>query len=164
MHIEVFCDGSATTADKPGGYAFVILVDGIKYTEASGHIPKATNNVAELTAAISGLEYVKQHPSLSGAKSITLISDSQLALKYASGEYRCRKPHLVPLYCKLRQLYIKMNITTKWVKGHSGDIFNEQCDVLAKAAREGAVVTPNDRRLCQSTTPFEDTLLAGDHE
>jgi ribonuclease HI len=141
MHVEVYCDGSATTGDQPGGWAFVILVDGNKITEGSGHLAKATNNVAELTAAIRGLEHVLNSPSLSGAVSITLVSDSQLVLKYANGQYQCRKYHLVPLYCKLRQLHDKLKVTTRWVKGHSGEEHNERCDALAKAARSAVPQT-----------------------
>lgn len=143
MTIEIYCDGSATTADKPGGYGFIVVVDGIKKYEGCGHLAKATNNVAELTAAVSGLEFVLNDPSLSSASPLILISDSQLTLKYATGEYLCRKPHLVPLYCRLRQLHKKMNFQTKWVKGHSGDTHNERCDQLAKAAREDSNVGTN---------------------
>jgi ribonuclease HI len=136
MHVEVYSDGSATTNDKPGGFAYVLVVDGVKLAEGSGHLNKATNNVAEITAAIRGLEHVQNDTSLAGADTITLVSDSQLVLRYSTGEYQCRKPHLVPLYCKLRQLHNKLKIKTRWVKGHSGDEHNERCDVLAKKARE----------------------------
>ena len=115
MLIEVYSDGSGTTDEKPGGYGFVICVNRVKVAEGSGHLPKATNNVAELTAAISGLEYVTTHDlpgvdavssaECSAAEGIVLISDSQLVLKFASGEYQCRKPHLLPLMLKLRKLY-----------------------------------------------------------
>ena len=135
MNVEIYADGSATTADKPGGYGFVLVVDGIKEYEGCGHLVRATNNVAEITAAIRGLEYVKNDARLINADTIILVSDSQLVLRYASGEYQCRKPHLVPLYCKLRQLHNKLNIKTRWVKGHSGDLHNERCDILAKTAR-----------------------------
>lgn len=164
MHVEVYCDGSATTANLPGGWGVVILVDGIKYTEASGHLAKATNNVAELTAAISGLEYVQNHPGLSCADQITLVSDSQLTLRYSTGEYQCRKYHLVPLFCKLRQLHDKLKIKTRWVKGHTGDTYNEQCDILAKNARGGQTVAPKDPSDPITQIPYEDTLQAGDHE
>lgn len=164
MIVEVYCDGSATTADKPGGYAFVILVDGVKYTEASGHLAKATNNVAELSAAISGLEYVLNDAGLSCAQSIVLVSDSQLTLRYATGEYQCRKYHLVPLFCKLRQLHDKLKITTRWVRGHSGEAHNEQCDQLAKAARGGQTVAPKSPSMQVAQVPYEDTLQAGDED
>ncbi len=164
MHVEVYCDGSATIATLPGGWAFVVLVDGVKYTEGSGFLAKATNNIAELTAAISGLEFVQNDPGLAHSTSITLVSDSQLTLRYASGEYQCRKYHLVPLYCKLRQLHDKLKIKTRWVKGHSGETTNERCDELAKAARGGQTVTAQSSSLPLTPIPYEDTLQAGDHE
>jgi ribonuclease HI len=138
--IEVYSDGSATTADLPGGWGFVICVNGIKVAEGSGHMPKATNNVAEITAAISGLEYVATHdlPGVDGScdtRSIVLISDSQLVLHFADSSWNCKKPHLLPYVLKLRKLYRELNATTRWVKGHAGDEQNERCDVLAKHAR-----------------------------
>jgi ribonuclease HI len=163
MLIEVYSDGSATVATEPGGWAFVICVDGVKVAEGSGHLSTATNNVAEVTAAIRGLEYVAttdlcgcvgstvitsdaQNDSADGTR-IVLISDSQLTLRWATGEYRCKKWHLVPHVIQLRKLLQKLNAETRWVKGHNGDEHNERCDVLAKAARE---------------TPPADTLRQGD--
>lgn len=144
MIFEVYSDGSATTADKPGGYAFVICLDGVKIGEGSGHLPKATNNVAEVTAAICGLEALmatkefqqnNAGPNPAVQQQVVLVSDSQLVLGYASGQYQCRKYHLLPLYLKLRKLYGALGAETKWVKGHSGEEHNERCDVLAKTAR-----------------------------
>ena len=141
MLLEVFSDGSATTGDKPGGYGFVICVGGVKVAEGSGHIPKATNNVAEITAAIAGLEYISTHDipgmgELDTVPTIVLVSDSKLVLGYANGEYQCRKPHLLTIFLKLRKLYRQLNAETRWVRGHTGDEHNERCDQLAKAARE----------------------------
>jgi ribonuclease HI len=135
MKVEIYTDGSATTADKPGGWAYVIIVDGKVYRERSGHLGKATNNVAELTAAIEGLTDVAGDIVLRAAPEKYLVSDSQLVLKYATGEYQCRKFHLVPLYIKLKKLYGELNATTSWVRGHSGNEHNERCDKLANAAR-----------------------------
>jgi len=142
--IEVYSDGSGTTMDKSGGWAFVICVDGVKVAEGSGSLIKASNNVAEVTAAIRGLDYVAT-TDLTGCDSndgetngarIVLISDSQLTLKWATGEYQCKKWHLMPHVIQLRKLVGKLEVTTRWVKGHAGDQYNEECDKLAKAARE----------------------------
>jgi ribonuclease HI len=135
MKIEVYCDGSSNgKTGAIGGWAFVVVIDGVKNHEDSGKEANATNNTMELRAAINALEYVaKNYPQCTD---ITLISDSQLALNYANGTYRCKKPHLVPFYCKIRQLHDKLKITTKWERGHSGEPNNERCDQLAKAARE----------------------------
>lgn len=144
MKIEVYTDGSATTADKPGGWAYVIVVEGQKQSEGSGHLPKATNNVAEITAAIEGLKAASLYAANANGNAgrapgstydIELVSDSQLVLRYATGEYQCRKYHLIPLYIQLKKHFQAAKATTRWVRGHSGDTYNEQCDKLAKAAR-----------------------------
>ena len=63
MVISVYSDGSAQTKDKPGGWAAVILIDGVVHEELSGHLELATNNDAELIAAIQGLDYVSTYIS-----------------------------------------------------------------------------------------------------
>ena len=135
MNIDVYTDGSATTFDKPGGWAFVIVVDGVKAHEGSGSLVKATNNMAELTAGIEGLTYVSKEPKYAGA-TVTLVSDSNLVLHFADGQWKCKEMRLAVLCAMIKTLYNKLGATTRWVKGHSGDEHNETCDVLAKAARK----------------------------
>src|ERR1700677_495243 len=119
MRVEVYTDRSATTSDQPGGWAVVVLVDGVKYYEGYGHLPRATNNVAELTAAAEGLRYVEGEPFLCTSDDIVLISDSQLTLHFADSTWQCKKQHLVPITIKLRKLYRSLNASTRWVKGHN---------------------------------------------
>jgi ribonuclease HI len=150
MLIEIYCDGSSEgNSTGKGGWAYVLVVDGVKATEGSGHLAKATNNIAEITAAISGLKAASSYirncstPNDDGL-GVTLISDSQLVLRYATGEYQCKKWHLVPLYIELRKLYKEIGATTRWVKGHAGDPNNERCDELAKAAKGDPTPKPQD--------------------
>ena len=160
MMFEVYCDGSATTGDKPGGFAFVLCCDGVKIGEGSGHLTKATNNVAEITAAIRGLDAVSKTrefqlyitENAGKLPATTLVSDSQLTLKYANGEYQCRKYHLLQLYLELRRHYQKIGATTRWVKGHSGDEHNERCDELAKAARANPNIQTQISQVSASST------------
>lgn len=139
MKIELYSDGSGNTFDSEGGYGWRIVVDGVPVKDGSGYLPKATNNVAEITAAIAGLEEVKKlYPNLNvqNGDSIELVADSQLVLGYASGAYTCKALHLLPLYLKLRSIYKELNCTQRWVKGHNKDTHNEACDQLAKTARQ----------------------------
>lgn len=138
MKIDVYSDGSGNTFDSDGGWGFRILVDGVHLVDGSGYLKSATNNVAELTAAIEGLTAAQNYiTNMKPEKpEVTLISDSQLVLGYASGKYQCKAVHLGQLYIKVKKLYKDLNATTKWVKGHSGDEHNEACDLLAKTARE----------------------------
>lgn len=132
--VQVYSDGSATTADKPGGYAYVIVTDGVVLESGSGGIPSSTNNVAELTAALSGLERVKELGLK--YKTLELVSDSMLVLNYTNGNWKCKKMHLAMLHAKLRKLHEELKVNTMWVKGHSGNEHNETCDQLAKAERD----------------------------
>ena len=54
-----------------------------------------TNNVAELSAMLDGLELVA---GLSERiESLTVVGDSQLALNIVSGKWKCKAPHLKPI-------------------------------------------------------------------
>jgi len=138
MKIDVYSDGSGNTFDSDGGWGFRILVDDKVLLDDSGYLPAATNNVAELTAAIEGLKAAKAYIAAAKPKNpqVTLISDSQLVLGYANGQYKCKAIHLAQLYIQVKSLFSELRTTAKWVKGHSGDPNNEACDALAKAGRE----------------------------
>lgn len=141
MKIEVYADGSGNTMESDGGWGFRIIVDGNHLVDGSGYLAKATNNVAELTAAIEGLQAAKNYINNMNLESpeVVLVSDSQLALNYANGSWKCKAIHLGPLRIKLQNLYKELNASVRWVKGHSGDEHNEACDKLAKVARENKV-------------------------
>ena len=146
MLIEVYADGSGNTFDSDGGYGWRLVIDGTLSAEGSGYLSKATNNVAEITAAIEGLNYAKDYIRLNGLQQqsppdVYLVSDSQLVLGYASGSYQCKALHLTQLYIQLKKVFKDVNGKTRWVKGHSGDEHNEGCDKLAKAARLGKGLT-----------------------
>jgi len=136
--IETYSDGSGNTMDGDAGWGFVVVVDGVNIKESSGYLIKGSNNVAELTAAIQGLKYVDAYIQAAQLTSydVTLISDSQLVLGYASGLYKCKAIHLGTLNIELKKYYNRLSASGRWVKGHSGDKFNEICDVLAGEARK----------------------------
>lgn len=159
MKIEVYSDGSATTADKEGGWGAVVLVNGNLYKEFSGHLVSATNNDAELWAAIQGLEGVIEYLcTFQGSEGpefeVTLISDSEIILNWANGKYKFKQIDKLPLYDALRRLVKKLRVKTQWVRGHSGNIWNERCDKLANDARKGIPIKDLD-----SANPKVDTRI-----
>lgn len=145
MKVEIYTDGSATTGDKPGGWAYVLVVDGEKKAECCGHMTGATNNDAEMQAAIEGLKAAEkliseQFTALMrdlefSYPEVSLVSDSQLILGWASGEYRFKQADKIEKYNELSGLMRKLRAKTRWVRGHNGDEFNERCDTLANQAR-----------------------------
>ena len=149
MKIEVYADGSATIATRPGGYGWVIVQDGVKVQEGSGRIENATNNDAELEAAIMGLAYVlKMTASMVGElPEVELVSDSQIILGWANGTNKFKQKKKMKKFESLSFLVKRLQAKTRWVKGHDGDEHNERCDKLAGWARKGTKETPKkDRR------------------
>ena len=68
--------------------------------EIAEGLGETTNNVAEYTAAIRGLERAAEL----GATDVVLRSDSQLLINQLSGRYRVKSEHLIPLHRRLREL------------------------------------------------------------
>lgn len=145
MLIEVYSDGSATVATKPGGYGWVIVIDGQKVSEGNGYMDLASNNDAELEAAIQGLAQVLKmrinNEIPIGAHEIYLVSDSQIVLGWVDGTYRFKQRSKIQKYQQLMHVCQKLNVKTRWVQGHSGDEHNERCDRLANLGRHG--MTPD---------------------
>jgi len=139
MHIEVYSDGSGMTKKTPAGYGFVVTRDGIKVYEGSGHIEFGTNNDAELQASIEGLDSLNDYMKVENldlkSMDVTLVSDSQIILNWASGKNAFKQEEKMDKYIKLLRLMGQFNVKTRWVPGHSGDVNNERCDKLANAAR-----------------------------
>jgi ribonuclease HI len=147
--IEIFCDGSGTTWDKCGGFGWVILVDGVFHSEASGHAKRATNNDMEMSAAINGLlqaaAIIKRYsnerlyafePKAESIK-VKLCSDSQIVLGWANGTYRFKQEEKFARFDVLRTLFENLKAEAVWIKGHNGHKWNERADVLAHYGRTG---------------------------
>ncbi len=132
--INIYCDGSSTGKVGPGGWAYVIVgleTDDVLQKGSGGDL-KTTNNQMELTGAIEGLAKLAEIGLFEAQ--YTLVSDSMYCLGIANGTYNAKKN--VELAKRLRSLYLKFtNIQTKWVKGHSGDFYNDMCDKRAKYER-----------------------------
>lgn len=184
MKIEVYSDGSATSDCKPGGYGWVMVKDGVKHSEGNGHMDRASNNDAELEAAIQGLiavfKVLPMHTLENGGTQprVELVSDSQLVLGWADGTYRFKQAAKMDKFNALRALVQRMGVTTRWVRGHMGDEHNERCDKLANEARTGKeradkkpkkIKEPNDSKIGTKKTSIfcvwhEETLKVVDLE
>lgn len=133
--ISVYADGSSFgRSNQPGGWAYIIVKDGVQICSGYGGSPKTTSNVMELMGAIEGLKALIANGLVNTGEPIELVCDSKYVLGLASGEYKPKKN--VSLATEIRRLAIATGITTRWVRGHAGETFNEQCDVLAKQGKE----------------------------
>jgi ribonuclease HI len=99
--VIVACDGAARGNPGPAGIGVQITdTTGAVLAEVAEGIGVATNNVAEYTAAIRGLERVAEL----GATDVLLRSDSRLLVEQLSGTYRVKNPTLQRLHARVRSL------------------------------------------------------------
>lgn len=88
-----------------------------------------TNNVAEYTALVRGLEAAK----VLGAKKLHVKADSELIVRQVNGIYRCKSPDLKPLYEKALTLMRQIgDVEVKHVYRED----NSRADALANAAMD----------------------------
>jgi ribonuclease HI len=99
--LVIHCDGAARGNPGPAGSgAFLTTPSGEVIDEIAVGLGETTNNVAEYTAAILGLERAKEL----GAREVLLRSDSQLLINQLNGVYRVKTAHLQPLHRRIREL------------------------------------------------------------
>jgi ribonuclease HI len=99
--VIVACDGAARGNPGPAGIGVRIAdTNGTVLAEIAEGIGVATNNVAEYTAAIRGLE----RAAALGATEVLLRSDSRLLVEQLSGRYRVKNPTLQRLHTRVRSL------------------------------------------------------------
>ncbi|HJR98934.1 MAG TPA: ribonuclease HI family protein [Actinomycetota bacterium] len=97
----VACDGASRGNPGPAGAGVQITDDeGVVLAEIAEALGETTNNVAEYTAVIRGLERAHEL----GATRVLLRSDSQLLINQLTGLYRVRTPHLQPLHRRVLEL------------------------------------------------------------
>ena len=135
-YIELFTDGACSGNPGPGGWG-VILRYGQYEKELSGGEDETTNNRMELTAAIKGLEALKE-PCV-----VRLVTDSKYVsdgiIKGWAESWRRnnwiksdKKPALNPdLWEMLLGLVSQHEMHYHWVKGHESNVNNNRCDQQA---------------------------------
>ena len=126
MHI----DGAARGNPGPAAYAVVIARDGGPVVEEADVIGTATNNVAEYTALVRGLELAAEL----GLKTLAVFSDSELMVKQMNGEYRVKHPDLILLYAEANRLKRRFDAVTLT---HVRREHNKRADALGNEALDG---------------------------
>lgn len=101
LRLILWCDGAARGNPGPAGIGVLVTdADGSTVGEIAEGIGVATNNVAEYTAAIRGLERARDL----GAEDVLLRSDSRLLVEQLSGRFKVKNPTLRRLHAEASML------------------------------------------------------------
>ena len=91
---RLFTDGGARGNPGPAAYGYVLEAEDGTVLDARGEaIGVATNNVAEYSALLAGLEKAEEL----GVTELEVVSDSELLVKQMTGEYRVKNEALADL-------------------------------------------------------------------
>ena len=101
MRAKLFTDGGSRGNPGPAAYAFVLEAGDGTVLEARGEsIGVATNNVAEYSALVAGLERAVE----AGVDELEVVSDSELMVKQMRGEYKVKNRALQDLFLDASRL------------------------------------------------------------
>lgn len=126
-------DGGSTGNPGPSGSGSVLYEDGIEIWADSHFVgQKETNNTAEYTGLIRGLEEVVSR----GIQELTIKGDSQLVIRQMLGEYKVSSPHLIILNIKAKQLSKTIAHIT-WQ--HIPRALNKRADELSRIRAVAAI-------------------------
>jgi ribonuclease HI len=101
MKVKLSTDGGARGNPGPAAYGYVLEdEDGTVLAAHGERIGIATNNVAEYSALIAGLEKAIEL----GLDEIEVVSDSELMVKQMRGEYRVKNEALQELWSRAGRL------------------------------------------------------------
>ena len=144
MSLVIYCDGSGQgLAGLPGGWAFAVLRDEALLQRGAGGVKKTTSNHMELNAALEGLRCALTLRR--GDEPILLVTDSRLTIDVAEG--RDVPVRLEREAAALCEVFAGAGATARWVRGHSGEPWNEQVDAAAREARLAVTSAKARRRL-----------------
>ena len=123
MHIDGACRGNP----GPGGIGVVISSSDLVLREISEAIGRCTNNVAEYTALIRGVEAALEM----GTTHARAFSDSELVVRQINGAYKVKSAHLLSLFEQARCLIERLRF---FELQHVSRADNARADRLADQA------------------------------
>lgn len=117
MTVQAYFDGGCQPRN-PGGHCcwgYLIVSDGRKVDEGSGHIPAGpgnSNNVAEYRGALDCVRALSA--MLPPPKRVTIHGDSKLVIQQITGRWRVKGGLYVPVYRELRTEVAACDFEIEW--------------------------------------------------
>ena len=150
MKATLFTDGGARGNPGPAGIGVVLRdTSGEVIGEIAEGIGSETNNVAEYSALIAGLELALSK----GVTEIEVFMDSELVINQLKGEWKIKNDRLRTLAVKARAL---LNRFESHVLAHVRRELNSDADKLANQGMDAAML---DKVLDAEGSPGQQSFL-----
>ena len=126
MEYTIYTDGAYSNLHQEGAFVFIMLKGDEEIMRMGGKIKNEDCNRAEIKAIIAG---VSKLPADAGR--VNIISDSMTALKtLARQRPNDKNTDLLVIWNLVLKRLPNTEINFLFVKGHSGEQYNELCDEL----------------------------------
>jgi phosphoribosylglycinamide formyltransferase 1 len=126
--LVLYTDGASRGNPGPGAAAYILQdAEGRTLSGRAVFLAQTTNNTAEYTAVIEGLQAAKA----AGAVHIELLSDSELVIRQIHGQYKVKSDTLRELFMQVMELLASFQ---SWKATHILREKNQQADCLANRA------------------------------
>lgn len=127
---KIWTDGGYNISKGVGAYAYVILEGNDEICRYAEKVIRSTNNRCELLAIFFALK------SLPVDCKAVVHTDSRYCIGVLEGSFRRNKNlDILDMYDKMI-MEKGLKVKFKWVRGHSGDRYNELCDSMCQQAAE----------------------------
>jgi ribonuclease HI len=169
---QIFVDGCCEPNPGAAGWAFTVQKNGQEIASEFGGFDHATNNIAELTALLKGLQWTAAKlPD----EQVVLFSDPQYSVRGATewlpgwkaknwrrggdkAKEKNQKLANVDIWQAIdRAISRAPNVSIRWCKGHAGIPGNERADELAEIGRL-SVGDRNETATDYLTSEYRDIL------
>jgi len=108
--MRIFCDGGSRGNPGPAASAFVVYDNKQAIHSESKYIGETTNNVAEYTALLMAMEWLRKNPS-----DVTIVLDSELVKKQMTGEYKIKNQNLRVLATEINKIVKELSVNIDYV-------------------------------------------------
>ena len=135
--VIIYTDGSSKGNPGKGGCGTILLA-GKHVKKISEGFILTTNNRMELLAVILGLEALNKKCDVkiySDSKYVVDAIEKGWVFGWQKKGFKGKKNS--DLWIRFLSVYKKHNVKLHWIKGHSGNKYNEMCDDLAVTAAQG---------------------------
>jgi ribonuclease HI len=129
--IHLWTDGACSGNPGPAGSGTVLL-DGDRRVDIARWLGEGTNNIAELTAILVGLQELERPVR----RTLVVHTDSQYGIGVLAKAWKAKANTELITDIK-RELRGIPRVVWHWVRGHEGVELNERCDALARQAISG---------------------------